>query len=86
MDGDYYAIARRQAQWVYVCAGADPVQVYHDAIEILQGRAASHGELPVAVSPLTELLLDSLRVVPAVVARERYQVRFLSRVREDDDV
>ncbi len=85
MAGRYFAITRQDAEWIYVCSGVDPVNVYHDACDILQGSAAWHGDEPVALSPRTEHLLDHLRVVPDTVARERYQVRFRPAVHRESD-
>jgi len=82
MAGDYYAITRQQAQWVYVCSGQDPAQVYHDAIDILHGNAALPEDQPVALPPVIEQSVDNLRVVPAEVARQTYQVHFV--VMEND--
>ena len=83
MIGVYYAIARQQAQWIYVCSGPDPAQVYHDAIDILQGHIDTHDDLAVAIPPLTENLVDSLRIVPAAVASRNYQVKFLAAGTEE---
>lgn len=77
MAGTYYAITRRQTEWVYVCSGPDPAQVYHDALDILNGRPDTHDTDPVPLSPVTELSLDNLRVVPETVARQTYQVSFV---------
>ena len=79
----YYAITRRQSQWVYVCSGPDPAQVYHDAIEILRGRADAYGDEPIALSPAIERSFDNLRVVPETVARQQYQIQFGVTVAEE---
>ena len=83
MAASYYAITRRQSEWVYLCAGTDPTQVYHDAIEILRGRADVYGDEPIALSPAIEYSLDNLRVVPDSVARQTYQVKFGAVVAEE---
>ena len=84
MTGSYYAITRQHAEWVYVCSGPDPAQVYHDALEILQGLAIPEDEL-VTLSPATEKQLDNLRVVPEPVARQQYQVKFTAGLSEVED-
>jgi len=78
MAGVYYAITRQQAQWIYVCSGPDPAQVYHDALDILHGQTSSPDDQPIALSSLTEQSVDNLRVVPAETARRQYQVKFLA--------
>lgn len=83
MAGVYYAIARQQAEWIYVCSGPDPAEVYHSAVEILQGYIDTHNDQAVAIPPLTENLVDSLRIVPATVARQQYQVKFLAAGTEE---
>jgi len=83
MVGVYYAITRQQAQWVYVCSGPDPAQVYQSALDILHGHTAAPEDQPVALPPAVEQSVDNLRVVPAEVARQTYQVQFLAAGTEE---
>ena len=79
----YYAITREQAEWVYVCSGPDPAQVYHDALDILNGNMEGPEEQPIAISPVAEQSVDNLRVVPEEVARQQYRVHFIAAGTED---
>jgi len=78
----YYAITRRNGRWQYVYSGADPESVYRHAADIIEGQYALPGDEGGPVSPVTEHMLDALRVVPEVIAREQYCVSF-ARVVED---
>ncbi len=72
----YYAITRRQGRWVCITSGADPEQVYRDAVSVLEGQEVAPVEELTAFSPITERLIDGLRVVTAESARDIYHVRF----------
>lgn len=76
----YVAITRSGEHWEYICAGADPQEVYLSALDILQGR--SYGSIEdgetgeVFLAPHTERRMDNLRVVPETIAEEVYHAAF----------
>jgi hypothetical protein len=70
----YYAITLRHGRWEYVCSGSQPQELYHQARELLQGHAGYLDEEGELSSPESERLLDHLRIVPEVTAREQYRV------------
>lgn len=72
----YYAITNRAGQWQFVCAGRDPQDVYQQARALLDDTARDPEESAIALSPMTQRALDTLRVVPASQARTVYHVVF----------
>ncbi|HEX2949929.1 MAG TPA: hypothetical protein VHV83_10255 [Armatimonadota bacterium] len=70
----YYAIARRNGQWVYICSGKNPEEIYREAIDLIEAQGAYAAEDHLALSPSVESQLDTLRVVPAESAKEHYHV------------
>lgn len=73
----YYAIAHHQGEWTYLCAGRVPEDVYWEALTLIEARERYADEDGVVLlSPNTESLLDTLRVVPEETAREHYHVVF----------
>lgn len=72
----YYAITNRNGQWLYVYSGQDPEAVYREAAEIVERQYIIPGDEGAPISSSTELQLDTLRVVPEEIAREKYHVVF----------
>ena len=71
----YYAIACRNGQWVYICSGVTPEDIYREAIDLIEARGMYMDDA-VALSPSVESQLDTLRVVPEETAKEHYHVKF----------
>ncbi|HEY3377023.1 MAG TPA: hypothetical protein VGL77_05955 [Armatimonadota bacterium] len=81
----YYAIACQGGQWVYICAGREPEEVYRQAIAIIESQETYLDDEGVSsLSPGTESLMDTLRVVPEETAKEHYHVVFSRQVRVED--
>ncbi len=72
----YYAITRRNGRWHYIYSGSNPETVYREAADILQGQYSLPGDEGVPISSSAEQQLNTLRVVTAEVAREKYRVVF----------
>lgn len=66
----YYAVTRRQGQWVYLCSGSDPEAVYANARLMIESHERGVDDEGGIFSPVTEQQLDALRVVPEETAHE----------------
>jgi len=81
----YYAIARRNGQWTYICSGTHPEEVYRQAITLIETQENyAGGDDLYAYSPSVESLLDTLRVVPEETAKDHYHVVFSRRVQVEE--
>lgn len=73
----YYAIARRQGEWTYICSGTRPEELYRQAITLIEAQEGLLADELPAHTPGVESQLDTLRVVPEETAKEQYHVIFL---------
>ncbi len=81
----YYAITFEEGTWKLVTSGDDPEAVYEQAENILSGlNEAMSDEDPISLSPDAEAMLNSLRVVPEVTARDVYHVVYTPEFEEED--
>jgi len=79
----YFAIINRNGRWEFVCSGRDPEDVYRQAIEIVATPFGDDENDEPYISPTGERLVDTLRVVPEVIAREKYAVIFTRAYRAE---
>lgn len=74
----YYAITRRNGRWVYVNSGADPQEVYQDAVVILENQVApgdaDDEDAGLGIPPTVEYQINDLRIVTEEAARDTYHI------------